>query len=69
LVEHPHLYNILSEHIHTLTEDHCLQHFDAVLSGVRIILDQRLADEQRRKNEAEASKALSRIQNSTGRAK
>lgn len=40
LVEHKHLYGILSKGVHELSEEECLENFDIVKTGIELILDE-----------------------------
>lgn len=40
LVEHKHLYGILSKGVHELSEEECLGSFDIVKTGIELILDE-----------------------------
>ena len=58
LVEHPHMYSILSKGIHELSEEDCLKHFEALKVGIELILDEKLSKAQQEKKIGEAKKAL-----------
>jgi hypothetical protein len=47
LVRNSSLYSILSEHLHSLSEDECLANFEVVLQGIFVIADERLVQLQR----------------------
>lgn len=58
LVEHPHMYSILSKGIHQLSEDDCLKHFETLKVGIELILDEKLTKAQQEKKITEAKKSL-----------
>ena len=62
LVEHRGLYGILSSGVHELSEEECLLHFDAVRSGIQVILDEKLIEEFRRARVARASADIAKVQ-------
>ena len=49
LVENWQLYGILSKGLHKLDEEECLEYFDVVKAGIEEILDEKLAEEERKK--------------------
>lgn len=61
LSENSSIYSILSKGIHALSEEECLQYFDAVKMGIEMILDEKLEQEARRKKAEIAKQALSSI--------
>jgi hypothetical protein len=61
LVDNRVIYSILSKGIHTLTEEECLRHFDAVKVGIELILDEQLARRERQEKIARTAKALAGI--------
>jgi hypothetical protein len=58
LVENWQLYSILSKGIHDLSEDECKQHFDVVLQGIQLILDEELERRNRQEQEAQFQRQL-----------
>lgn len=58
LVENRGIYSILSKGVHALNEDECLQHFDILLIGIEIILDQKIEALQKESRVQEAKKAI-----------
>jgi len=61
LFENKDIYSILSKGIHTLTEDKCLLCFDTIKNGIELILDEKIAQEQRRKKIEETKIAISKL--------
>jgi hypothetical protein len=61
LVKHKQIYSILSLGIHELSEDVCLQHFEAVKAGIELILDEKLVKKEKALKLEEASKKISAI--------
>lgn len=61
LVENRSLYSILSKGVHELDEQECLKHFATVRVGIELILDEKLAEEQRREKLADATKAIADV--------
>lgn len=61
LVEHRHIYSILSLGIHELTEKQCLDAFETVRVGIELILDEKLHEQERAEKTARATKDLSQI--------
>jgi|SRR5215217_4524306 len=55
LLENRQMYGILSIGVHSLSEDECLEHFDAVRIGIELILDEKL-DEYNKNKKIEAAK-------------
>jgi hypothetical protein len=55
LVEKKSMYSILSLGIHELAEEVCLEHFQALRTGIELILDEKL-DEIRKNEKIEAAK-------------
>ncbi len=58
LVDHPHMYSILSKGIHELSEDDCLKHFETLKVSIELILDEKLAKIQQENKISEARKSL-----------
>jgi len=58
LVAHPHLYSILSEGLHTLTEEECAVAYPRVKLAIELILDQKIEQQERERKEREASQGL-----------
>ena len=63
LVENKALYSILSKGIHELTEDECLQYYEAVKIGIEQILDEKITQSEK---EEKAKRAKEAIQNAHG---
>ena len=61
LVEHSHLYGILSKGVHALTEEECLRYFDTVRTGIELILDERLDELRKAAKVKNASLALQKV--------
>jgi hypothetical protein len=61
LSEHSKIYSILSKGIHALTEVECLAHFDALKTGIELILDEKIVHIEREKKLLAASKAIRNI--------
>lgn len=61
LVENRSLYVILSQGIHALSEDECLQHFDVVRVGIELILDEKLQAQQRESKLKTATAAIGNV--------
>lgn len=59
LSENPNIYSILSKGIHALSEKECLRYFDGVKIGIEMILDEKLAEAEKRKKAEEARQAIS----------
>ena len=63
LVEIKHIYRILSKGIHELSEKECLAYFDAMRTGIEIILDDKL---EQRKREEKRAKAIAQVSTING---
>ena len=61
LVEHPQLYGILSKHIHELSEDECLQNFDAMKEAILIIAWDKLKVHEEQERRERTAKALQKV--------
>lgn len=61
LVENRSIYSILSVGIHELSEDTCLEHFDALRVGIEIILDEKLERKKKANKIEEAKKRLAEV--------
>lgn len=61
LVENRNLYSILSKGIHELDEETCLGIFEPLKTGIELILDEKLAQAEKEKKEAEAKKKIADI--------
>lgn len=61
LVEQRALYSILSKGIHELTEQECLNAFPIVMTGIELILDEKLNEQERLAKEAEARKEIGKL--------
>ena len=55
------IYGILSKGIHELTEKECLAYFDAMRTGIEIILDDKLEQKKREEKRAKAIAKISAI--------
>lgn len=66
LVEIKHIYGILSKGIHELSEKECLAYFDAMRTGIEIILDDKL---EQRKREEKRAKAIAQVSTINGELK
>lgn len=58
LVENRKVYGIISKGMHELSEEECLDHFDAVSKAIEFILDERIAAIEAEKRKKETSKAI-----------
>jgi len=63
LVEIKQIYGILSKGIHELSEKECLAYFDAMRTGIEIILDDKL---EQRKREEKRAKAIAQVSTISG---
>ena len=61
LVEIKQIYGILSKGIHELSEKGCLAYFDAMRTGIEIVLDDKLEQRKRAKKRAKAIAQVSTI--------
>lgn len=61
LATHSKIYSILSKGIHELTEEECLAHYNVIKTGIELILDQKIEQDERNKKIKEANKALQKI--------
>ena len=61
LIESRKVYSVLSKGIHELSEDECKSYFDPLKMLIELILDQRIAQDERVKKEKEAKIGLSKI--------
>jgi len=61
LIINSHIYSILSSGIHELSEDECLQHFEAMFTAIQLILDQEFDERNRARKEAENTAAIQKI--------
>jgi hypothetical protein len=61
LVKHAKIYGLLSKGIHELSEEECLEAFPAIRNGIILILEQDFQEEERKRIEVEASKAISSL--------
>ena len=69
LVENPGIHSILSKGIHTLSEDECLHYFEPVYGAIRLVLDQKIEEKKRVKEEESALRALQDAQGELSRDK
>lgn len=58
LVENPNMYSLLSKGVHEMTEEECLEHFNALRLGIELILDEKLEQREKERKITEAKKAL-----------
>lgn len=58
LVENPSMYALLSKGVHEMTEEECLEHFNALRLGIELILDEKLEQREKKRKIQEAKKAL-----------
>lgn len=63
LVENRSLYAILSTGIHDLTEDECLQYFEAVKIGIEQILDEKIIQKEKADKAVKAHEAIQKAHN------
>ena len=63
LVEHKQLYGILSKGIHELEEQECLSHFLPVKTGIEMILDEKVIEQEKAQKRLKASNAIKNISN------
>jgi len=61
LVENQAIYGILSKHIHALTENECLDHFEIVKNGIDLILDDWIKKKERQKKEKEIRSKVNKL--------
>lgn len=61
IVENHAVYGILSKGIHELSEDECLAYFDCMRSSIEMILDERIAQVNKRKREEQVRKSINDI--------
>ena len=61
LVENRAVYSILSLGIHELSEQQCLDLFGLIRKGMELILDEKLAQQEREKKMAAARKEIAAI--------
>lgn len=61
LVENSSIYSILSKGIHQLSEEECKEYFNVLRSGIELILDDRLAQQEKRRKERLTRSAIARI--------
>ncbi len=55
------LYNVLSKGVHELSDDECRAHFPLMKTMIELILDQKLAAQEKEKAEREARAELARL--------
>lgn len=63
IVENKLIYPILSKGIHELSEDECKEYFPVLKTGIEIILDYKLEEQEREKKSKELHDSLSQIKN------
>lgn len=61
LVKNKSLYSILSIGIHNLTEEECLEYFNAVKLGIELILDEKVEQYEKQKKIKEAEKSIASL--------
>lgn len=61
LVDHKHLYSILSKGIHELSEEECIKAFDTVKLGIESILDEKLHAQERERKIKDASGSINKL--------
>lgn len=61
LVEMKEVYNILSKGIHELSEEECLQYFDAMKNGIEFILDDKLEQKRKEQKRKATLESISKI--------
>jgi len=66
LVEMKSIYGLLSKGVHELSEEECLAYFPALKLSITLILDQRIADETKKNEDAEVKKSLAEISKKIG---
>lgn len=55
------LYGILSKSLHELSEEDCMNYFDSVKYAIKLILDQKLEEINKKQHQKEAEKLLQKI--------
>ena len=58
LVDNADIYGVLSVGIHALTETQCLQYFDVVRNGIELILEEKIAGDERNQRLTDGSRAI-----------
>lgn len=61
LAENRKLYAILSKGIHDLSEEECLQYFEAVKVGIEQILDEKIIQKEKAEKAAKAREAIQKV--------
>lgn len=61
LIQNKNIYSILSKGIHELSEEDCLDYFNIVQRGIKMILDQKLEMLMRKKEEDEIKRELAEL--------
>lgn len=56
LVANKNIYSIVSKGVHSLSEQECLEMYDGVKLGIQLILDEELAERERKEKEKELEK-------------
>lgn len=62
LVENRAMYGILSEGVHALTEEECLEKFDIVYQGILAIAEEKTAKLERERRRRELSQSITKLQ-------
>ncbi|VVN57731.1 hypothetical protein PS687_02786 [Pseudomonas fluorescens] len=61
LVDHHKIYGVLSNGVHELSEDDCLEYFPLLKTSIELILDQKILEAQREQKTSDVSKFLSKF--------
>jgi hypothetical protein len=61
MVQNANIYSILSKGIHDPTEDECLDYFATVETGIKLILDEEIARQEREENIKVITSEIGRI--------
>jgi hypothetical protein len=62
LVHNSGIYGILSKGIHELGEDECINAFPIIYNGILLILDEKIAERERKKRQTEITRGLQQLQ-------
>lgn len=65
LVEHKNMYGLLSQGIHEWSEEACLAHFEALRLAIKLILDERLEQREKKATLDAATAALQKVTGQT----
>lgn len=66
LAENPAMYSLLSKGIHELTEQECLDHFNALKIGIELILNEKLEEKEKAQKIQQAQLALQQAKEKIG---